>query len=788
MKFKLSYFVAMSMLFAFAGSEANAQSISDAEIVSYAKQRSGSGADAKTIGAELLAKGATREQLQRVYTEYQNGSAGTGAGASTSASTPEEKRGRINNGEDTPAPVAAPGGRTVFGRDIFRTKNLSFEPNMNVPVPTSYVLGPGDEVIIDVYGASQTSNTYVIAPEGTINIAGVGPVTLSGLSLDGAQKRINSVLGKHYQSSTIKVNVGQTRTITINIMGEVGTPGTYTLSAFATVFHALYMAGGISNIGTLRNIQVNRNGKTISKVDVYEYILNGKLAGNVNLRDGDVIIVNPYSKLVQITGNVRRPMWYELKENETLSTLIGFAGDFTGAAYTKNVSVERSSGERLTVHTVDEFQFKSFILKDEDHVEVGGNERRYIDMAVISGAVKRPGNYQLSKVNSVRGLIEAAGGLQEDAQTTRAVITRLNENRTSRTISFDVAAILSGSAPDIMLQNEDHITIASMSRIFGEKQYTIEGEVYNPGTYPFADNTTIEDLITKAGGLRESASFLNVEVSRRIFDPMADHESEIRNEAFNFTLSDGLVIGQGTEFILEPYDRVYIRRSPVYNDQRTVNVSGEIMFAGNYVLREQVVHLSEVIERAGGLKTKASARDARLIRQMDDAERMRAQQAARIAAIDSDTTKTVHLDMSTSYVVAIDLAKALNNPGSEFDVVLRDGDQIVIPQLSSTVKINGEVMLPNTVTYKPGAGWRYYINQAGGFTTESVRRKAYVVYANGHASKLRKAKIEPGAEIVVPTKVQKPHNNNTTAMWVSLTASIASTAAVVATAIAALTR
>lgn len=752
-----------------------AQSMTDAQITDYAKQRTATGANPKTIGAELLAKGATEEQLRRVYNDYNSVSNNN----NESASVTVVNRDRINNGEEAPdATTSSTGGRVVFGRDIFRSKNLSFEPNMNTVTPQNYVLGPGDELIVDIYGASQASAKYTIAPDGTVVIPRIGPVAVSGMSVEGAQARIMGAMGKHYKNSSIKLTVGQTRTITISVMGEVLTPGTYTLSAFATVFHALYMAGGTSSIGTLRDIKVARNGHIISTVDVYEYILNGRLAGNVALADNDVIIVGAYNNLVEITGNVKRPMWYEMKKNESVKSILAFAGEFTGDAYTKNISVERRAGDKLSVYNVDEFDFGSFTLADEDHVIVRGNEQRYSNLTVIEGAVKRPGNYELSSVSSVKGLINAAGGLEEDALTTRAVLTRTNEDRSKKTITIDLAGIIAGTAADIILQNEDVLTIGSLATLHSEQTYTIEGEVYNPGTMAFAENTTIEDLITKAGGLRESASLLNVEVARRIVDPSAPADLDVRSETFTFSLKDDLSVEGGTGFVLKPYDRVYIRHSPVYNDQRSVNISGEIMFAGNYVLADQNVRISEIVNRAGGLKKKASARDARLLRNMDVAEMARQDQMLKMAANAADSVDVEHLELATTYSVGIDLDKALKNPGSDYDIVLRDGDQIIIPQVNTTVKINGEVLYPNSVTFKEKKGYLYYINEAGGFTKESVKRKSYIIYANGHVSKASKGHIEPGCEIVVPKKKHK-HDAGDTMKWISLSSSLMTAAALV---------
>ena len=770
---KSKLFLLSIMMLSFA-TLANAQ-MTNGQIVDYAKSQKKAGRSNEDIGQDLLSKGVTREQMQAAYSEYNAGS-----DVQPGQYLEIDDRGRENNGETVPeaSEDTKPDSRQIFGHEIFRSKSLSFEPNTSMAIPQNYVLGPGDDVIVDIYGASQSSQKITVAPDGTVTIPRIGPIRVSGLTVEGAQSRIYGAMGKHYQNSSIKVSVGQTRTIQISVMGEVAVPGTYTLSAFASVFHALYMAGGIKEIGTLRDIKVARNGRIISTVDVYEYILNGRLAGNVMLRDNDVIIVGSYQNLVNISGNIKRPMWYEMKKNETVQSLLRYAGGFKGDAFQKSVSVNRKSGDKYSVYTVGEFEFSTFRLADEDSVMIRSNEQRYENITTINGAVKRTGDYQLSAVKTVKGIIEAAGGLQEDAQTNRAVLIRTKEDRTKEAISIDLAEILAGNVPDIPLQNEDVITIASMETLNSERILTIEGEVYNPGTFPYAENTKIEDIIIQAGGLRESASLLNVEVARRIVDPSASTDSPIRSESFTFSLTDGLKVANGNTFTLMPFDRVYIRRSPVFSEQRTVNVSGEVMFAGNYVLKEQDVRISDIIKKAGGFKLKASVKDARLVRKMNEVERARQRQMLQMVHSATDSVTTIKVDSAEVYTVGIDLEKAMANPGSDEDIVLRDGDEITVPQLNTTVKINGEVLYPNSVTFLSGKNMRYYISQAGGFTKESHKSKSYVIYPNGHVAKGLNSKIEPGCEIVVPTKKRRANGGDAT-KWASLATGFITAAALV---------
>lgn len=760
------------------GQSLKAQTMSDAQIISYIQQRSAAGVDAKTIGTELLTRGASQEQLSRLY-----GSHGSAASTAGGAARTDVNRSRSNNGEKVPssAPTSV-SGRQIFGHDIFRSQKLSFEPNMSMPVAPTYQLGPGDELIVDVYGASQVSNTLRIASDGTANIPRIGPVEVSGLTVEQAQSRIRKAMGEHYQNSTIKVTVGQTRTISISVMGEVATPGNYTLTSFASVFHALYMAGGINEVGTLREVKVARNGKIISTIDVYQYILDGRLAGDVKLQDNDVIIVGSYVNLVNVSGCVKRPMWYEMKKGETLDVLFRYCSGFTGNAYSQSVKVNRSAGDQLSVYSVDEVGYSTFALLDGDVVSVGSNEQRYSNSVTIGGAVKRPGQYEVTVVNTLKALIEKAGGLQEDALTNRAVLVRMNEDRTRSTITLDLAGILNGTAPDVVLQNEDVIEIASLAPWNDEHKMYIDGEVWNPGAYAFSQHTTIEDLITMAGGLRESASLLNVEVSRRIIDPKAASDIHAKSEIFTFNLSEGLNTTESNDFELKPYDHVFIRRSPVFQPQRTVSISGEVVFAGNYTLKDDKVRLSDVVNNAGGLKLHASAHDARLIRRMNATERARARQLIELASNASDSISITPTDFVDTYTVAIDLSQALNNPGGKHDILLRDGDQLIVPKQLSTVRIGGEVLYPNNVSFVKGKGYRYYINEAGGFTKNSLKRRAYIVYANGHVSKLSKGKIEPGCEIVVPVKEKKTSNVDF-GKWATIITSITSITALLITAI-----
>lgn len=674
--------------------------------------------------------------------------------------------------------------RKVFGRDIFNNKELSFEPNMNISTPQKYVLGAGDAVIIDIYGASQKTINSTVSPDGDITIEGFGPVKVAGLTVEQANARLKNQLGARYSSSKIRLTVGQTKTIMINVMGEVSTPGTYTLSAFATVFHALYMAGGVNDLGTLRNIKVYRQNKLVSVVDIYDYILNGKLTGNIRLTDNDVIVVGTYDCLVTVTGKVKRPMIYEMKKNESVGTLLKYAGGFTGDAYRKAVRLLRKTGRELSVYNVGEFDFNTFHIADGDSIGVDSILNRYENKIEIKGAVFRPGFYNIGKdIHSVRTLIEHAEGLTEDAFTNRAIIHRMKEDRTLEVIAVDVKGILKGTVADIPLKKNDVLFIPTKSESQTQKTLTIHGEVHYPGVYVYADNETLEDLVLQAGGLKDKASTVKVDVSRRIVNPKALSTDSLISHTFTFALKDGFVIDGTSGFTLLPFDEVYVRKSPGYSEQQNVEVVGNVMFAGTYTLSTKNERLSDIIKKAGGVTDLAYVKGARLERRITPDERLRMNTLLKMAERQNskkDSLDTKKLNIGDTYFVGIELDKALKEPGGDADIVLREHDRIIVPEFNGTVKISGEVMYPNTVSFEKNRSVRWYINQAGGWGNRAKRNHTYIIYMNGTvAKKSYKTKVRPGCEIVVPTKPEK--GGNSLAQWLSIGTSVASIATMVAT-------
>ena len=694
--------------------------------------------------------------------------------------------------------------KKVFGRDIFNNKELSFEPNMNIATPQNYRLGPGDAVIIDIYGASQKTIQSTVSPDGEVTIEGYGPVNVSGLTVAQANARLRNTLGSRYRSSRVKLTVGQTKTIMVNVMGEVKTPGTYTLSAFATVFHALYMAGGTNDLGTLRNIKVYRNNRLVTVVDIYDYILNGKLTGNVRLSDNDVIVVGPYDCLVTIAGKVKRPMIYEMKKNESVNSLLKYSGGFAGDAYKKSVRVNRKTGREYAVYNVEEFDFSSFRVDDGDSISVDSILPRYANTVEVKGAVFRPGMYNLGEqVNSVRTLVEHAEGMTEDAFTNRAVMHRMKKDRTLEVIAVDIAGIMDGKVADIPLKENDVLFIPTRQEKIVERTLTIRGEVQYPGVYQYADNETLEDFVLQAGGLTDKASTVNVMVSRRVMDAKALRPDSVIAKTYTLSLKDGFVIDGTPGFKLMPFDEVMIRQSPAYVEQQNVSITGEVMFAGLYTLDHRNARLSELFKKAGGATDQAYLKGARIIRKANEQEKQRMEAVLKMqreemqknllqlaassnnssaltqSSKDVERTNIEKFNVPSEYSVGIDLPEALANPGSDADIILREGDRLVIPQYNGTVKINGAVMFANTVAYEKGKKPSYYIDQAGGFAADALKSKAYIIYMNGKVAKLSHgAKVQPGSEIVIPAKLKRKMS---TAEMMSMGTSMSSIAAIIAT-------
>ena len=821
-------------------------SMTDAQVMDFAIKENEKGTSRSEITKKLIEKGVPLDQLRRVRSKYEKEQNGQVLGAKNISGTAEGSRLRTGNGEERENPAFRNRGsqqrdsrkltdnqrrrmeeqrdydygeelyglgmrdstdylddyyydryreeedptRQVFGRNIFKNKNLTFESDMNLATPSDYRLGAGDVVFVDVWGSTAQSFQCTVSPDGDISLDGYGLVSVGGLSVAQAQQRLKSTLGSRYQGSQIKLSLGQTKTISVNVFGEVENPGTYTLSAFANVFNALYMAGGTNDIGTLRNINVIRGGSVVAHVDIYDFILNGSSAGNVRLQSNDVIYVGPYDCLVQVQGKVKRPMFYEMKSNESVATLIKYAGGFTGDALEDNVRLTRKKGGVLSVYTLDEFERGTFQLADADSLFVDSTLNRYINMVEIKGAVRRPGQYQMDGgVTTVRSLVERAGGLLEEAFPNHAVMHRRKENRQLEVLSLDVKGIMAHEVPDVVLANEDVLFIPTLQDYNDELTLTIAGEVLYPGTYDYAENTTVEDLILQAGGLTDAASTAKVDVSRRLRDSKATGSSREKAQTFSFSLREGFVVNGEPGFVLQPYDEVFVRRSPGYAEQGHIKVNGEIAFAGSYALTKKNMRLSEVVEMAGGITESGYAHGARLLRALTPEEKEQQEVIVKafmnnsIAVSNDSNAIKQKLDISDTKSVGIELDKALKNPGDDrWDIVLQDGDELFIPGQLNTVSITGEVMYPNTVAYNKDMRANDYIDQAGGYSLKSKKSRAFAINPNGTVKRLSHySKIEPGATIIIPAKKMTDKMNSSQIL--SMTMSMASMGAVIVSAL-----
>ncbi|MCD8305399.1 MAG: SLBB domain-containing protein [Prevotella sp.] len=836
----------LSLLFVMVASvAAMAQSnMTDAQIISFVQQELRAGTTQEQIVVKLMQLGVPMEQLQELKKKYkdfggsvlsESGASGTGLGSSRmrsqgdmlgSQSIPKVlpngvvvggqgtslgasgltgssltgttgMYGQYSTLEDSLAmrrymlSVLSQGGKKVFGRDIFNNSFLSFEPNVNIATPDDYILGPGDAVYIDIYGASQRTIEETVSPDGDVNIEGFGPVHVSGMTVAKAAQRVRSALSSYYADSQIRLTLGETRSIIVNVMGEVLLPGTYTLSPFSTVFQALYMAGGVNDIGTLRDIKVYRNNKLVTSVDIYDYILNGKLSGNIRLADNDVIVVGPYDCLVNISGKVKRPMYYEMRSDESLATLMKYAGGFTGDAYTGSVRVMRKSGNAYSVWNVAEFDMSSFRLCDEDSVSIDSVLPRYENMVELKGAAKRPGKYQLGgSITTVRDLLNASDGLKEEAFADHVVLHRRKADRSLEVLSFNLNAVLDGLDPDVTLQNEDVLFIPSKEEHNADLSLAIYGEVYYPGKYQYAEGMTVEDFILQAGGLKDGAMTQKVIVSRRVstLDGASDDGRGTRAQTFEITLKDGFALDGNEGFRLEPFDEVYVSKLPGYGEQITMIVDGEVTMRGTHVLGTNNARLSDVVAQAGGLTKDAWAKGAHIIRKMDIDERRHREDLMRLGPKDNNEVFLQnHVDSliwdefinANTYVVGIYLDKALADPGGMYDITLRDGDILVVPQYDSTVKISGEVNYPCSATFLSGKSAKHYIKAAGGYSSNAWRNHAYVLYANGTVE--RGGDVEPGCEVIVPVRPAKPISNIAT--WLSGISSLGTVAALIITAL-----
>ena len=758
---------------------ATAQStMTDQQVLDYVKSGMASGKKQNDIIKELALKGVDRAQAARVKKLYeaQLGGKENAAAVESAVAASREHVPNAGSAEDidplmtqdvqktansgVTLPEASEG---VYGRSVFRNKNLSFAPSKNMPTPKNYILGPGDEVIVDIFGANQSTIRSVISPEGYINVDILGPIYLSGKSIESANVFLKGKLAQIYEGlsggeekTDIQLSLGQVRSIQITIVGEVPNPGTFMVTSLSTVFHAMFQAGGVKEPGTVRAIKLVRNNKPIATIDIYDFLLNGSRKNDVRLEEGDVIIVEPYKSVVKVQGYVKRPMNYEMKEGETIADLLKYAGGFSKTAYSDNVSVVRQQGHDFVVTTVEASQYSSFFLKNGDEIEVRKMDARFENRISISGAVVLPGVFELKpEVNSVRKLVNKAGGLLPEAFTKRALIHRQHEDRSLETCAIDLEGIMNGTKPDVSLQNNDELYVNSVFELNDQGAFTINGDVAIPGTFPFAANTTIQDLILQAGGLLRSASAARVDVVRLIVDNESLVAQKDISTYYTFSLNNGFAVDGADKFVLEPYDVVTVRRSPSYVSNRVVKVTGEVNFPGDYNMSRREERVSDIIAKAGNITDFAYIKGAQLLRKKTDAEKKQTEMMTDAIEADNDSILDKN-EEEQRYLVSFDMADALKNPGGENDLVLVDGDELIVPVLNNTVKIDGAVQMPTTVSYKKGMKKSDLVNAAGGYAKRAYKRRAYIVYMNGRVSKLRRfTTVEPGSQVFIPKKDKK---------------------------------
>ncbi len=656
----------------------------------------------------------------------------------------------------------------IFGMEYFTNSNLTFEPNLNVPTPKDYILGAGDQLIIDIWGASEQNYVLSISPEGSIFIPSVGPVYLSGLKIDDVTERVKSRLKTIYSglgsNTYFQVSLGQIRTIKVNIVGEVLRPGSYSMSSFSTVLNALYFAGGPSIQGSLRQVEVFRNGKLLEALDLYEVIIEGKQSFQ-HLMDNDLIIVRPYYGRVLIEGAVKRNGYFETKEGESLATVLKLAGGFSDYAYRDNITVRRNQNLRKTILSIPNDQFEQFVLQGGDELMVSEVINEYTNRVQIDGAINKPGEYELVAGMTLLQLINKAEGLKPDAFLKRAVVLRTNKDKSLTSISVNLEEIVKNEK-NVVLQKEDFIKIQSKFDLREEYQVRILGEINSPGDYPYVEDMSVADLVYLANGFKESAASSFVEVARRVNSDIS--ESSKSSEIINVPIDSNLeILSDDTTFSLQPFDLVVVRKSPNYSKQEIVEVEGEIIYPGKYSISQKNERVSDLLQRAGGLTKFAYVKGATLIRRTEyftdpdedsEAAKQRRENLLRLSERDT-LLADAEFEIKQQESIGIELHKILSNPGSRYDLVLKEGDILSIPRLLQTVRLRGELLYPATVRYDKGLSFKKFISQAGGFSDKAKKGKSYIIYANGSAERTKKflwfnffPSVEPGSEIIVPRK------------------------------------
>jgi len=681
--------------------------------------------------------------------------------------------------------------RKIFGFSLFTNPDLTFNPGVNIATPKDYQLGPGDILNIDVWGASQKSYQEIVSPEGKIIISKVGPVFVSGLTIGQATKKIKKYLTTIYSglekgNTFMEISLGGIRSIRVNIVGEVTLPGTYNLSSLASVFNAMYAAGGPSPDGSLRDVKIIRNNKTIASLDFYNFLLNGILKGNMRLQDEDIIFVSPYKDRVQIKGQVKRNLFFDMKPGETLEDLIHFSGGFTGKAYTRRIKIIRKTPLEKKILVVGNNQQDTTKLFNGDLVIVDSVLNRYQNRVLITGAIMMPGQYAVNKQTSLQNIISEANGFRLDAYKKRIVVYRLTKDLTRKALSVNLNNLIN-KGKQFILQREDSIYVPSLYDLKEKSTIQVNGQVSRPGVYPYTENIRLLDVLISAGGLLESAAGAHVNIARRIVDTLSGKNTNEISRSFSFKIYKNLELSDSAKnFILSPFDQVYVRKSPNYIPQQLVSISGEVNFPGKYSLNSRNERISELIQQAGNLTPLAYLKGASLIRMKKNG--LLHQKA--LKTINSVNKKEKNRIISANqqyYIIGIDLEKILKHPGSMADLELQPGDSLQILKRSQTVTVSGAVYRPNVIPYQKGLLLSEYISSAGGFTKNAVRRNIYIIYANGSVKKTSNflffklyPSVEPGAEIIIPAK-KKNNGRMNVVTAVGLSSSMASLALVLLT-------
>ena len=700
---------------------------------------------------------------------------------------------RYNNNQNRPRennqPPLSETQKRIFGAPIFQNAYLDFAPNLRLATPKNYILGPDDELIVDIYGNSVDNFRLKVSPEGTVKMLNLAPVYVSGLSIEQASERIISRLRQAFSSlnrpgsgTYANITLGNIRTINVIVTGEVARPGSYSVSSLSTAFNALYASGGPTENGSYRKIEVIRNNNVVAKFDLYEFIVDANLKNNITLQDQDIIMVYPYQARVELIGEVKREGIFEASISDTFADLIRYAGGYTSKAYTATIRYERNTGKELKIGLISADEATGFIPKNGDLYEIGEILNRYENSVSVEGSVYRPGFYAIEEGSmTVKELISKAEGLKEDAFVNRAILKRNNEFLEAEVLSFDLGKLVRGEIADIPLRRGDQLMIKSVTELKAKETISIQGATNKSGTFPYAEGMTVSDLIYLAGGYSEGATPYRIEVARRVKNDSALAEASPTTQILTFDVSRDLqILPENQRFELMPFDIVFVRKAPSYEEQKTIVLEGEVMYPGRYAILNNAERISDVIQRAGGLKSSAYLAGARLTRKISRIQQQDIQllenlgnnpvmgqspvESQSLASTSTSTPKTVDRQL-----VGLDMVSILQTPAQSANILVQDGDSIQIPRQVETVRIIGEVLNPSLVNYDPAFSFNDYISQAGGYTDHARKNKAYVAYANGRLDRTKRLlffplrpEITPGTTINVPAKVVKSGRDTTT--------------------------